>query len=106
VALRGGEKPLSVIAAPWLARGTQVALALRPEKISLSSSQDEGMLGGTLISRVFQGSYWHFVVDTPAGALLVCELHRGAPAFVEGQPVRVSWSATDATLLPCETRHD
>jgi len=106
VSLRGGEKPLSVVAAPWLAKGVQVVLALRPEKISLSSSQDEGMLRGTLISRVFQGSSWLFVVDTPAGTVLVCELHRGAPAFVEGQPVSVSWSAADAALLPREADHD
>jgi putative spermidine/putrescine transport system ATP-binding protein len=106
VSLRGGDRPVSIVAVPGLAKGAQVVLALRPEKISLSSSQDEGMLRGTLVSRVFQGSSWLFVVDTPAGTMLVCELHRGSPAFIEGQLVGVSWSAADAALLPREASHD
>jgi putative spermidine/putrescine transport system ATP-binding protein len=106
LSLRGSDKPLSVAAAPWITKGAEVVLALRPEKISLTASPGEGMLRGKLISRVFQGSSWLFVVDTPAGTILVCELHRGAPAFAEGQPVGVSWNAADAALLPVGARHD
>ncbi len=77
---------------------------MRPEKVSLVRP-GLGTLDGILVSRVFQGTSWLFVVDTPAGTILACDLHRGAPPFAEKEPVALTWQAKDATLIPGGAGH-
>jgi putative spermidine/putrescine transport system ATP-binding protein len=83
---------------PSLQAGNDVVIALRPEKVRLVSA-DEGFLGGTLTSRVFQGSSWLFAIETPVGTVLSSEPHRGAPAFNEGDRVGLDWRPEDAAII-------
>jgi putative spermidine/putrescine transport system ATP-binding protein len=104
VEMEGCQSPIPAYAPGGATIGERVVLALRPEKIRLGAP-DDGFLPGTLLSRVFQGSSWLFVVDTPAGIILVCDLHRGEPAFSEKQPVSLSWRADDIALIREEPRN-
>ncbi|KAB0269778.1 ABC transporter ATP-binding protein [Microvirga brassicacearum] len=98
VQIDGCSSPVAAHARAAVAIGDAVVLALRPEKIQLAAP-GEGFLNGTLVSRVFQGSSWLFVIDTPAGTVLVCDLHRGEPAFAEMQPLSLSWRPEDVALI-------
>jgi putative spermidine/putrescine transport system ATP-binding protein len=100
VSLEGCEVTVEVSTASAVSEGDPVVLALRPEKVRLAGPGESGIVQGSLVSRVFQGSSWLYVVDTPAGRVLACELHRGAPAFREGQIVSLAWQPGDAVLLP------
>jgi putative spermidine/putrescine transport system ATP-binding protein len=92
-----------VVATPvtsQVSTGDRVILALRPEKVTLLKPGESGTIQGSLVSRIFQGSSWLYAVDTPAGQILACELHRGAPAFSEGDTVSIAWRPEAAVLLP------
>jgi putative spermidine/putrescine transport system ATP-binding protein len=101
VVVDGCATPIPVMPDPALRPGDAVLLALRPEKVAIAPA-GTGLLQGRLISRVFQGSAWLFVVDTPAGSIVAAELHRGSPAFGEGDAVSLSWKREDAVVLPAE----
>jgi putative spermidine/putrescine transport system ATP-binding protein len=101
VAVDGYSTPIPAAPDPALRHGDAVLLALRPEKVSIAPA-GAGLLQGKLVSRVFQGSAWLFVVDTPAGTVVAAELHRGSPAFGEGDAVSLSWKREDAVVLPAE----
>jgi putative spermidine/putrescine transport system ATP-binding protein len=93
--------PVPGLATPGLAQGDGVIVALRPEKVQLKDA-GAGFIGGRLTSRVFQGNSWLFSVETPLGVMLASELHRGLPAFVEGDAVSLAWAPEDATIIPGE----
>ncbi|WP_439495375.1 ABC transporter ATP-binding protein [Bosea sp. (in: a-proteobacteria)] len=79
--------------------GSPVLIALRPEKVQVAAA-GAGAIDGRLVSRVFQGNAWLFAIETPVGAVLASEPHRGVPRFGEGDAVSVSWRADDATVVP------
>ncbi|WP_245263202.1 ABC transporter ATP-binding protein [Azorhizobium doebereinerae] len=81
---------------PHLAGAGHVLLTVRPEKIAFA---DEG-LACRIVSRVFQGTYWLFIGETPAGvATIVCQ-NDGAAQPGEGESVHLTWRADDAALRP------
>jgi putative spermidine/putrescine transport system ATP-binding protein len=98
IAVEGCTAPVPAVLDPALRQGDPVLLALRPEKVAIAPA-GAGLLQGRLVSRVFQGSAWLFVVDTPAGGVVAAELHRGTPAFREGDAVSLSWRREDAVVL-------
>ncbi|UFN47886.1 ABC transporter ATP-binding protein [Roseomonas sp. OT10] len=98
--LEGCEAPLPGVLGGW-SPGEAVLLALRPERVAIGPV-GEGMLQGQVTARVFQGSAWLFEVTTPAGRVTAAQLHRGTPAFREGDAVSLGWSWSDAVLLPAE----
>uniref|UniRef100_UPI003CCFF088 TOBE domain-containing protein n=1 Tax=Stenotrophomonas maltophilia TaxID=40324 RepID=UPI003CCFF088 len=53
----------------------------------------------------FQGNAWLIFVDTPAGLVEVCELHRGAPPAAEGDRVALSWNGADAAIIVSGASH-
>jgi putative spermidine/putrescine transport system ATP-binding protein len=99
VVVEGCDVTVPAVVDPALRPGDPVLLALRPEKVAIAPA-GTGLLQGRLASRVFQGSAWLFVVDTPAGGVVAAELHRGTPAFREGDAVSLSWRREDAVVLP------
>jgi putative spermidine/putrescine transport system ATP-binding protein len=93
---------------PRVAPKSRVLVVLRPEKVSLrepAAGSNTVQIAGHVTARVFEGDSWMFAVDTPAGTILACELHRGEPAFAEGQAVSLAWRAQDAVLLHDEAAH-
>lgn len=94
----GVEAAVPGTAQPPLPTGSAVVIALRPEKVRLVPA-GTGFLSGRLTSRVFQGSSWLFSVETPIGAVLSSEPHRGAPAFNEGDDVGLNWRPEDAAII-------
>ncbi len=96
----GAGAPEAVIAGlrclcpPHLAAGGRVAVSVRPEKIAFA---DAG-LPCTVRSRVFQGTHWLLVADTPAGAVTVVRPNDGAAPPEEGAQAHLAWRPEDAAL--------
>ncbi|GGF57402.1 ABC transporter ATP-binding protein [Azorhizobium oxalatiphilum] len=71
-----------------------VMLTVRPEKISFA---DQG-LACRISSRVFQGTHWLFIGETPSGtATIVCQ-NDGVAKPEEGDAVHLAWRPEDVAL--------
>ncbi|BAF87230.1 ABC transporter ATP-binding protein [Azorhizobium caulinodans ORS 571] len=91
---------LRVPCPPHLASAGRVSLSVRPEKIAFAQAG----LACRVVSRVFQGTHWLFIGETPAGiATIVCQ-NDGAPKPEEGESVHLSWRPEDAGLRAGEGR--
>ena len=78
-------------------RSQRVEATIRPERVSFAGQGDSG-LGGTVKTRIFQGNHWLYLVETSAGPVTVLRQNTGAAAPVEGEAVRLAWSAEDMVL--------
>ena len=82
--------------------GTDATLAVRPERITIGSSDDGAAgLDGTITEAVYLGSATQYVVALPDGTRVTVR----RPATAGNAPlaprasVRLAWSAADATVL-------
>jgi putative spermidine/putrescine transport system ATP-binding protein len=98
VTVEGYDRPIRVPVPQASPDVKDVVLIIRPEKVRLSAAGD-GMIIGTLRSRVFQGSSWLHQVVTAVGEFWVCELNSGQPLASEGAPVSLSWNDADVTVI-------
>jgi multiple sugar transport system ATP-binding protein len=94
--------PLALPLPPQMAQGRQrVQLGVRPEHLALGA---EGALLSARVQRVeFMGAQTHAVLESPAGALVLCQQER--PGFQEGdvlplvfQANRLHWFDADSGL--------
>ena len=99
VHIPGCSAPVLARTGPNIRKGDSVFVALRPEKVRIEA-HGSGTLEGKVTSRVFEGDSWLFVVETPVGMVLACELHRGLPTVAEGERVSLTWRMEDSVLLP------
>ncbi len=95
-----GDRPVSA--------GTELLVAVRPERVWLRAPADEtsadSRLEGTVRQVVYLGTLTQFYVDTTLGArLVVHELSdRRASGFVAEDRVVLTWDAEDAAILRVE----
>ena len=88
-----------------VAVGTGVAVGIRPERLSLSTSHDEVGLGrhtieGTVAARIYHGDIYFYSVETPAGTMRVKEENRpGVTVHDAGARVVASWNPASTSVL-------
>jgi putative spermidine/putrescine transport system ATP-binding protein len=80
-----------------LCAGENIAVAIRPEKVSFAPDAASG-LAGTVRTRIFQGNHWLYQVVTPAGLVTVIRQNSGEAMPVEGAAVRLRWRAEDMVV--------
>ena len=96
------------------APGSGVALAIRPERVSLralgspaSAPAAVGSVQGTLLERAFLGDEWTFHVRLESGTVITVRVPSGETAaalggIADGDTVLVSWAPSAARVLPAE----
>ena len=90
------------------ANGSAVSVALRPERITLSTSAPAGpSVTGTISARVFLGDEWTFHIEIGSTKPLIVRIPSGAmsdsvAALADGAPVWLTWDAAAARVLPAE----
>ncbi len=88
-----------------VAAGTPVNVALRPEQLRISRSDDQvpdgaSRVEGTIGRRVYFGESYYYEVSTPAGLLDVRQENRPGLALLEpGERVVVYWDPSSAAVL-------
>jgi len=97
----GIDAPLPLPAARDVAVGSAAALAVRPEKMRLSSVRPEGfVLPATIVSVGYQGGHSTVHLTTTSGRSLRAHLPSEASlGLARGTTVWVSWSPPDAVVL-------
>ncbi|MCC7425625.1 MAG: ABC transporter ATP-binding protein [Alphaproteobacteria bacterium] len=91
--------PATLPVAPDTPASGALALALRPERISLVA-EGAGILPGTVRAALFNGEQWLFRIETEAGEVQVTRANDGAPAAAQGTRVGLAWDAASARVLP------
>jgi spermidine/putrescine transport system ATP-binding protein len=103
--MRAGETGRVVLAAPDAGVGTELRVAVRPERVRIAAAgapvEDGGSrLEGTVAQVVYLGMYTQFHVETPAGIVVASRLaDELASPFEVGRSVSVSWEAEHTSLL-------
>jgi putrescine transport system ATP-binding protein len=101
VAIPGIAAPVPLPGRMELPSGSEVALALRPEKLVVTRERPAGFaIAATIVSVGYQGgqSALHLAID--AGPMLRAHLPSDtAQGFARGQAVWASWAAEDAVVL-------
>ncbi|MCS5723768.1 ABC transporter ATP-binding protein [Herbiconiux sp. CPCC 203407] len=90
--------------------GSGVALAIRPERMSMRAVGASATVDGvraTLVERAFLGDEWTFHVRLETGAVMTVSVPSGETAaelgsIADGAAVVLSWSAAAARVLPAE----
>lgn len=85
--------------------GSEITIAIRPERFSLHDSADElgpgrSSIKGKIIRRIYHGDVFYYDVDTAEGIVEVREENR--PSIVQravDDPVVLSWSSSAATVI-------
>ena len=85
--------------------GASIAVALRPERIKISSdpvSSGECVVAGTVQEAVYLGLTSTYFVKTSAGAVVrvTAQNGEGAQVFSHGDNVHLSWASSALTILP------
>jgi spermidine/putrescine transport system ATP-binding protein len=102
VELTGGQRVHAETDSPL---GDPVTIAIRPERLSLSSlddppAADRNSIEGTVSRRIYHGDVYFYDVDTPAGLLEVKEENRpNVQRFDVGERVVASWSHLATTVV-------
>jgi putative spermidine/putrescine transport system ATP-binding protein len=78
--------------------GQQVALVVRPEKLTLCNS-DDGCLSGTVEESIYAGAQTKLLVRLAGGALMTVRRDAGLPPVAIGEPVHICWDQDQARLL-------
>ncbi len=83
--------------------GQVVQLALRPESVSISRTEEgarENRIAGVVERRRFLGNLSHYFVRTSGGRILMVEATGGTELAKVGDPVWVHWNPEDCRLFP------
>ena len=101
VKLLGGTQVSTAVTG---AAGSEVTIAIRPERFSLSRSEDVGgavsSLRGTVKRRTYFGDVFFYEVATPAGVVEVKEENRpGLELFQSGDTATVSWDPGAVSIV-------
>jgi spermidine/putrescine transport system ATP-binding protein len=81
-------------------RAGRVAVGIRPEKIRVGRGEDNA-LTGVVFERAYVGVATQYVVDTPAGRVIVYvqNTEPGATALAPGDPIALSFSAESTFVV-------
>ena len=85
--------------------GTEITIAIRPERFSLVGLDEErpaerNGIEGTVTRRIYHGDVFFYDIDTPAGSLEVKEENRpSVRQFDVGERVLVTWSPLASTVV-------
>jgi putative spermidine/putrescine transport system ATP-binding protein len=83
--------------------GSQVLLGIRPERIQFGSDGGENRIAPVLTDIVFQGARVQAHFESPQLLPILIETSAALPAgLAAGQPVPLSFSATDTLAYPAE----
>jgi putrescine transport system ATP-binding protein len=95
------ETPLPLPQTVDLPEGTEVALAVRPEKLRLSANRPDGIaVAATVASINYQGGVSIVHLSGTSGRALKAQMPSGAAAtFDRGTPVWAGWDPGDAVVL-------
>lgn len=88
---------LPVAATQAMASG-HVDYIVRPEKLAFTT--EKAIVQGRVSARVFLGNHWLFQIDSALGVLQLTQANTGLPLAAEGDAVGLTWSATDAHVVP------
>jgi putrescine transport system ATP-binding protein len=101
LAVPGMDSPLPLPARMELSAGSRAALALRPEKLAVTSEQPAGFaLAATIVAVGYQGGQSVIRLAPKAGPPLRSHLPSGiARGFARGQSVWASWVPDDSVVL-------
>jgi spermidine/putrescine transport system ATP-binding protein len=102
--LLDGTCEVSAHAVPGLVAGQEVTLAVRPEKLRITTGQAQGeVIPGCVEEVIYLGTDNRYVVRlTTDTALVIREQNRGGATprrFERGDRVSVSWARKDASVL-------
>lgn len=78
--------------------GRQVALSVRPEQITLCSS-DDAILSGLVEESIYAGAETKLLVRAPGGTLMTVRRDAGLPSVAIGARVLMCWDRTQSRLL-------
>jgi len=97
----GLDQPIPLPANADLPERAASALALRPEKLSLSHDRPKGVaVMATVVAIDYQGAVSVLRLATPAGLSLTAHLPSAAAAdFARGCALWASWAAEDAVVI-------
>jgi putative spermidine/putrescine transport system ATP-binding protein len=74
-------------------------VTIRPEKIAFATAAaDANAVSGVVKTRIFQGNFWLYQIDTPTGLIIVIRQNTGEVVPVEGEAVRLAWRSEDMVL--------
>lgn len=96
VELSNGARVRGTLVSDDISAGDRINLALRAERISFVSAEENG-LEGMLISKVYRGKYTDMVMDTGAGEVRLRSWH-GTPSEKETGH-RIGWKASEAVIF-------
>jgi putrescine transport system ATP-binding protein len=101
LAVPGIDTPVPLGGTADLPEGSAVAVAVRPEKLALSSRRPQGIaIAATVASVNYQGGVSVVQLATDAGQVLKAQMASGpAAAFARGMSVWASWDPADAMVL-------
>jgi putrescine transport system ATP-binding protein len=101
LAVPGIDTPVPLGGTADLPEGSAVAVAVRPEKLALSSRRPQGIaIAATVASVNYQGGVSVVHLATDAGQVLKAQMASGpAAAFTRGVSVWASWDPADAMVL-------
>jgi len=80
------------------AGGGEVALAVRPERLSIAAPGAPGF-PAKVTSRVFQGSHWLLNAESAAGPLILMRSNDGGAVPAEGETTSLCFGPGDAALI-------
>jgi putrescine transport system ATP-binding protein len=97
----GGDDAIPLPPAIKLPAGSRLALAVRPERLQLSSARPAGFaLAATIAAIGYQGGYSTVQLTTVCGLKLRAHLpSAAAQGFTRGAAIWASWASQDAVLL-------
>lgn len=95
--LKGGFRCTATL--PDALAASDVNVAIRPEKIELSATQEAASLSGTVVARVFLGTHWLFHIETAIGKVDVYGPNNRAPAQAEGDTVHLRWDERNVHVM-------
>ena len=97
----GLEAPLPLPENATLPEGADAALAVRPEKLRLSTSQPDGVAFVAIVTSVnYQGGISVVHLSTASGHALKAQMASAAAAsFARGMPVWAGWDPADGVVL-------
>ena len=101
LAMPDAEQPIPLPQPAALPAGTRLTLAVRPEKLRLSTQRPDGFaLAATIATVGYQGGQSTIHLATRSGLALRAHLPSGAAeGLARGAPVWASWAPEDAVVL-------
>ena len=98
--VRIGDRLLRVAGPPAFAPGSEVEVAIRPERVQLATAQRDNVLEGRIVRLSYQGALTEVTTEVAGGQRLLAFVTEPAPApLAAGQTVRLHLPPDAFTVL-------